>query len=99
MSKDNPKTLLSCSYGYVSAVDPEGAQSGLRTRIATMESVSLREDVLEGEKQASAGFPTEAFVVSVIYLVWNMRNSANSVELLIFVTNHGSGPILVVTCS
>jgi hypothetical protein len=27
------------------------------------------------------------------------RNSANSVELLIFVTNHGSGPRLVDTCS
>ena len=27
------------------------------------------------------------------------RNSANSVELLIFVTNHGSGPEAVVICS
>jgi hypothetical protein len=27
------------------------------------------------------------------------RNSANSVELLMFVTNQGSGPTLAVTCS
>jgi hypothetical protein len=31
--------------------------------------------------------------------MWDMRSSANSVELLIFVTNHGSGPTLAVSCS
>ena len=29
------------SWGYVSAVDPRGERSGLQTRIATVESVSL----------------------------------------------------------
>jgi hypothetical protein len=61
------------------------------------------------EKQAWQGFPTEAFdlflaalcfvCVSTFYLLWNVRTSANLVELLIFVTNHGSGPIPAVTCS
>jgi hypothetical protein len=53
----------------------------------------------DGRKQASASFPTEAFVLSAFYLLWDVRNSATSVELLIFVMNHGSGPTLVVTCS
>src|SRR5262249_41583794 len=51
----------------------------------------------EGEKEASA--ETHRGFCLACYLVWTVRNSANSVELLIFVTNHGSGPILVVTCS
>jgi hypothetical protein len=49
-------------------------------------------------------FALSAFWFSALYLLAVgipvvIRNSANSVELLIFVTNHGSGPRLVDTCS
>jgi hypothetical protein len=49
-------------------------------------------------------FALSAFWFSAPYLLAVgipvvIRNSANSVELLIFVTNQGSGPMLAVVCS
>src|SRR5262249_3905619 len=52
------------------------------------------------KKQAPAGvFPPRLLLLCVYLPYWDMRNSAISVELLIFVTNQGSGRTVVVTCS
>src|SRR5215470_16202879 len=59
-------------------------------------------------EKAPVSFLTEALILSFAVLLYRLyllgpplvtRNSANSVELLIFVTNQGSGPRLVDTCS
>jgi hypothetical protein len=65
----------------------------------------LRLRAREPKQKTPVSFPTEAFVFSVLtrYLPLGApvvpRNSANSVELLILVTNQGSGAMLDVGCS
>jgi hypothetical protein len=60
---------------------------------------------LTNKQKAPVSFPTEAFAFFVVtrYLPPAggpaVRNSANSVELLIFVTTQGSGPSVADGCS
>src|SRR6266487_4576711 len=58
-----------------------------------IECCSSRYPVFRGRKSKPRRIFPPRLLLLAYYLVWNVRNSANSVELLIFVTNHGSGPI------
>jgi hypothetical protein len=69
-----------------------------------------RQIVRPRDEKAPVSFLTEALILSFAVLLYRLyllaigppvvtRNSVNSVELLIFVTNQGSGPRLVDTCS